>query len=125
MVAFLSDNILDNGLQYITTNGGALHICSAQPATYTEATSTYTLGSKTSPTIGSPVDGATSGRRVIVSAITDGTVSGTGTASHYAIVKTTATTELLAAEALSASQAVTSGNPFTLTSFSITLPDPA
>lgn len=125
MVAFLTDNVLDNGVQYLTDNGEALYICSAQPTTYAEATSTYALGSKSTPTISAPQNGATSGRRVVVSAITDGSVSATGTATHYAIVKTSATSELLATEALSASQAVTSGNTFTLTSFSVTIPDPA
>lgn len=124
-MAFVSDNVLDQAVGYIDTNGGALHICSAEPANYTEATSTYTLGNKTPPTIGTPVNGDTSGRKVVVSAITDGSVTGTGTASHWAVVKTSATTDLLAANSLSSSQAVTNGNTFTLTEFDITLPDPA
>lgn len=125
MAAFLSDNVLDFGVDYIDDNCGALHICSQQPTTYAEATSTYSLGSKTSPTVGAAENGASSGRRVRVSAITDGSVTGTGTATHYALVKTTATTELLAAQALSASQAVTNGNTFTLDEISVTIPDPA
>lgn len=123
-MAFLSDNVLDDGLQYITDNGGALHICSQEPTSYTEATVTYSLGSKTSPTIGSPENGDSSGRKVVVSAITDGSVSATGTATHYAIVKTTATTELLATQTVT-SQAVTSGNTFTTNALDITIPDPA
>jgi len=122
MASFLADAVLDNGLQYLTTNGGALYICSQQPTNYTEATSTYALGNKTL-TVGSPQDGASSGRRVIVPAITDGSVTGTNTATHWAVVKTSATTALLAAQSLSAPQAVTSGNTFTLDAISITIPD--
>lgn len=123
MAGFIHDDVFDNGLAYLTSNGGRLDICSAQPTTYTEATSTFTLGNKTSPTISSPQNGVTNGRRVVVSAITDGSVTGTNTATHYGITKTTATTALLAAQALSASQAVTSGNTFTLDAISITIPD--
>lgn len=124
-MAFLHDDVLDNGLAYVDTNGGRLDICNAQPATYTEATSTFTLGNKTPPTIGVPENGAVNGRRVIISAITDGSVTGTDTATHWALSKTSATTALLATQTLSSSQAVTSGNTFTLDAISITIPDPA
>jgi len=124
-MAFLSDNVFDQGLNYLDTNAGALHICSQEPTSYAEATSTYTLGNKTSPAIAAPSDRAGGGREVVVSAISDGEVTGTGTATHWAIVKTTATEELLATGALNASQAVTDGNTFTLTQFAIGIPDPA
>lgn len=124
MVAFLSDNVLDNGLAYIVTNGSRLDICSQQPANYTEATSTYTLGNKTSLSAGSLQNGASSGRRTIIPAITDGTVTGTDDATHWAYSKTSATAELLAAQSLSSGQAVTTGNVFTLDAISITIPDP-
>lgn len=124
-MAFVSDNVLDSGLSYLTSNTGTLHICSQAPTTYTEASSTYTLGNKASPTVSSPTNGDTNGRKVTVSAITDGSVTGTGTASHWALVKDTATTELLAWGTLSSSQAVTSGNTFTLTAADITIPDAA
>lgn len=122
---FISDNVFDNGLAYITSNGSRLDITSQEPANYTEATSTYTLGNKTSLTAGSPTNGDTSGRKVVIPAITDGSVTGTGTASHWAYSKTTATTELLATTSLNSSQAVTSGNTFTLTATDITIPDAA
>tara|TARA_R100001086_G_scaffold56637_1_gene25596 strand:+ start:589 stop:969 length:381 start_codon:yes stop_codon:yes gene_type:complete len=120
---FIRDAAFDAGLNNIRDDVGALYICSQEPTTYTEATATYDLGSKTSPTVGSVENGASSGRRIITSAITDGSVSDTGTATHWALVKTTATTDLLATGTLSSSQSVTSGNTFTLTAFSITFPD--
>jgi hypothetical protein len=123
-MAFLNDRVLDNGLSVLTSEANKLVICSQEPATYTEANATYALGEKASPTVSSPTDGVSSGRRVIVSAIADGSVTATGTASHWALVDTV-NSRLLAAGSLSASQAVTSGNTFTLGEFSITIPDPA
>jgi len=124
-MVFLSDNALDSGLSYLTTNGTRVDICSQEPANYTEATSTYTLGNKTSASVGSPQAGDTSGRKVILAAISDGSVTGTNTATHWALSKPTATTELLAAQSLSSSQAVTSGNTFTLGAIDIEYPDPS
>lgn len=122
--AFLGDPVLDGGMNYLNSKGSALFICSQLPANYTGASSTYALGTKATPTLSAAQDGVTTGRRVVVSAITGGSVTGSGTATHYAIVDTTGTA-LLAAGPLSSSQAVTSGNTFTLTAFSVTLPDAA
>ena len=117
----LDSTIFDNGLQALTDNSEDLHLCSQAPANYTEATSTYTLGDKQAITVSSPQAGAT-GREVAVSGITTGgDVTGTGTATHYAIVDVS-NTLLLAVGSLSASQAVTSGNTFTLAAFDIELP---
>lgn len=123
-MAFLNDHVLDNGLSVITSDADKLVICSQQPATYAEANATYALGEKEGPTVSSPTDGVSSGRRVIVSAIADGDVTATGTATHWALLDTV-NERLLAANTLSASQAVTNGNTFTLGEFSITIPDPA
>jgi len=120
---FISDEIFDQGLDYADTNGTRIDICSSEPTTYTQATSTNTLGNKTGLNTGATQNGATDGRRVIVPAITDGSVTATGTATHWAL--TDGTSELLATGALSASQAVTSGNSFTLDAISITIRDAA
>lgn len=123
-MATLGNNVFDQGLDYLDTNASHLYICSQEPTTYAEASSTYALGVKATPVIAAPADRSGGGRECVVSAITDGTVSATGTATHYALVNQTGT-ELLATGALSASQAVTNGNPFTLTSFAVGIPDPA
>jgi hypothetical protein len=123
-MAYLNDALFDAALTELDT-ATTIHICSALPATYTAATSTNTLGNKSfgaGGCFGAIANGATSGRKVSSTAITDGTVTGTGTATHYAVVDGT---RLLAAGALSASQAVTSGNTFTLASFDVTFPDAA
>lgn len=120
-MAYINDEIFDQGLDYADTNGTRIDICSQEPTTYAEASSTYTLGNKTGLNTGATQDGATDGRRVIVPAITDGSVTGTGTATHWALSDGAAV--LLATGALSASQAVTSGNVFTLDAISITIRD--
>lgn len=124
-MTYLTDNVLDSGLGYLTANGARMDICSQEPANYTEATSTYTLGNKTSVTTGSPANGDTSGRKVTIAAVSGGSVTGSGTASHWAYSKTSATAELLAAKSLSSSQAVTSGNTWSMGAIDVEIPDPA
>lgn len=123
-MVYASDSLLDDGLQYAATNGDRVDICSQEPATYTEATSTYSLGNKTSASVGNPTDRSPNGRKVTIAAITDGSVTSSDTATHWALSKTTATTELLASDALSSSQAVTNGNTWTLPATDIGAPDP-
>jgi hypothetical protein len=123
MAAQLHNDVYDDGLSTIDDNCNALHICSADPgiATYANV-ATYTLGNKSTPTIGVPED-HTSGRKVVVSSISDGTVTGTDTATHVALVDTV-NEKTLVTQALDSSQAVTSGNTFTLTSFYVAIPAP-
>ena len=122
-MAYLNNNVLDSGLSWLQTNGTRLDICSSEPTTYAEATTTYTLGNKTSLSIGSPEARSPNGRKVAVPAITDGSVTGTGTAAYYGI--TNGSNTLVAAGALDTSQGVTDGNTFTLTTFDIGIPGPA
>ena len=124
MAGYLHDRVFDNGLTVLDTEADKLYICSAQPTTYTEAITTYALGVKNTPTVSAPGDRSGGGREVTISAITDGSVTANGTATHYALVDSS-NSRLLAANALSASQGVTSGNTFTLTSFKIGIPDPS
>lgn len=123
-MATLSNRVYDNGLTVLDTEANRVDICSAEPTTYTGATSTNTLGNTTSISISAPTDGDTSGRKVTLAAITGGNVTGTGTATHFAITDTT-NSRLLATGSLSSSQAVTSGNTFSLTAVDIEIPDPA
>ena len=123
-MSFIHDDVLDGAVGYIDDNCDYLYICSAEPADYTEASSTYDLGYKASPTIDAPEDGDASGRKVHIQAIADGTVSDTGTATHWALVDE-GNTKLLAAGSLSSGQSVTNGNTFTLTAFDVELPDPS
>jgi hypothetical protein len=123
-MSLLADRVFDNGLTVLDTEANRLDICSSEPTTYAGATSTVSLGNKTSLSIAAPSDRTGGGRKVTVAAITDGSVTATGTASHWAITDT-GNSRLLAAGALSSSQGVTSGNTFTLPAFDIGIPDPA
>lgn len=105
-----SDNALDALVNYIGNNAAALRICSAEPTTYAESSSTYKLGTKASPTINAVADRTGGGRQRTIATFSDGSVTVTGTATHYALDDNTS--ELLLAQALSSSQAVTSGNTF-------------
>ena len=123
-MATLNDRVFDNGLTVLDTEASAIHVTLQESTTYTEATSTHTLGNSTSLSIGSPADRSGGGREVTVGAISDGSITGTGTATHYAIVDVS-NTRLLVTGSLSASQSVTSGNTFTVASFAIGIPDPS
>lgn len=120
-MAFINDNVFDQGLNYADTNGTRIDICSTDPGgTYATVTAN-TLGNDTVNT-GAPSNAATgTGRRVTVPAITAGSVTGTGTATHWAL--TNGTDTVVASGALTASQAVTSGNTFTLDAIDIIIRD--
>ena len=124
MAEFINDAALDAALSHIRTECTHLYICSSQPATWLAASSTAALGVKAAPTIGAPTNGDVSGRKVVISAITDGTVTVAGNATHFALTDNTGEV-LLAAQALDALVAVTTPGTFTLTECDITLPDPA
>ena len=123
-MATLNNRVFDNGLTVLDTEATRVDVTSQEASTYGEATSTYTLGNSTSLSIGAPADRSGGGRKVAVASITDGSVTGTGTVTHYALVDTN-NSRLLATGSLTASQAVTSGNTFTLATFDIGIPDPA
>src|SRR5210317_2058786 len=120
---FISNNVFDSGLSYLTTNGETVYITSQVATTVAEAQTTYSLGQKTGATVGSVGDATGNGRSVTISAINDGTVDGNGTATHWALTKDSATAELLATGPLASSQVVTSGNTFTLTAIEIIIRD--
>lgn len=120
-MASLADRVFDSGLTVLDTEANKILITSAEATTYTQANATYALGNSTTLSIGAPAARSGGGRQVTIAAITDGSVTATGTATHYAIVDTT-NSRLLATGSLSASQAVTSGNTFTLSSAVIGIP---
>lgn len=127
-MARISRNIQDFGLNRILerrliSGDVVLHICSAEPIDYTAAVTT-SLGNKIDPTISPITDAPGGGRQVTVSAISDGVGTSSGTASHWALVSI-AQAELLGTQSLAGNVQVTSTGTFTLTSFSIIIPNPA
>ena len=123
-MATLGDRVFDAGLSALDTEANKILVTSQEAGTFTEANATYALGNSTSLSIAAPADRTGGGRKVTVAAISDGSITATGTATHYAIIDTT-NSRLLATAALTASQAVTSGNTFTLATFDIGIPDPS
>lgn len=123
-MAFIADRVLDLGLNVLSTEANRLDVCSSEPTTYSAATDSASLGNKTSLSVGAPAARSPDGRRVTVAEITDGAITGTGTASHWAITDT-ANNRLLATGTLTNSQAVTTGNTFTLQAFDIGIPGAA
>lgn len=122
-MANLNPECLDSGLDYITTNGTRIDIChTAEPSNYTEATATYTAGNETGMTTGAAGAGSPDGRAVIVEAITAGDVTATDDVEWWAL--TDGASIFLASGSLTALQAVTSGNTFTLDAITITYRDP-
>ncbi len=118
-MAYINDAAYDPALGYVTTNGTRIDICSSEPANYA-GIAAVSLGND-AVTTGAATAGATDGRRVIVPAITAGSVTATGTAAFYALSDASAV--LVASGPLSATQAVTSGNTFTLDAISVTIRD--
>lgn len=113
-MAFLHDDVLDAALQEIIDNVDELHLCSQEPVTYTEATATYTLGNKATPSIGAQGDRTGGGREVEVAVFSDGTQTGSGTATHWALVDTLGS-RLIATGDLTSSVAMAGSGTFTLT----------
>lgn len=90
MKAF-TDAALDTLLDY-AADSDYLCVCSTQPTTYTEAYVTYMLA-KVALTSGDFTKAdATSGRKVTVGAKTGTTITNSGDAQHFALVKTSGTT---------------------------------
>lgn len=118
MTAFIADTVFDSGLTAVQAAVTTTFIDYTQQATtYTEASSTFKCGSNAGGMTG-PAAGATSGRKLTNTAISAGTVSASQTAGWYAICSGTV---FYFANSLSATQAVTSGNTFSLASFDVTL----
>ena len=110
MAKNIPDAIIELMLDVIgASNGDKLFICTAQPATYAEASATYDVATHTL-TSGdySKGDGDTSGRKLILAAQTGITVDHDGIATHYVIGKSGDTSIRLIG--ILTSQQVYSGN---------------
>jgi hypothetical protein len=115
---YLNPLVYDSGLSFLIANGSRLDICSAEPANYA-GIAAVSLGNKTGLSLTGPADAVGEGREATVPAISDGAVTATGTAAHYVI--SNGTNAMYAVQALTASQAVTDGNTFTLTELKVKL----
>jgi hypothetical protein len=119
MTAYINTGVIDSGLTAIQAAAAKIYITyTQQPTTYTEASSTYACANS-APGAGSlmtgPAAGTSNGRKLTCTAISSGSVTATQTAGWYGI--TGASSLLYYANSLSATQALTSGNTFSLAAF--------
>lgn len=119
MAKSIPDSNLDAMLSVV--EGTNIHVCSAEPTTYTEATTTFNLATDT---VGSytKANGTPDGRQNTQAGTTGTSISSTGTATHVAI--TTTTGSVLELVTTCTSQALTSGGTVDIGSFIHTLRDP-
>lgn len=127
MAKFANDAVMDAALAYIADNGDRLDVCSTQPTTYAEATSTYSLADVVL-TAGAGngdytlANGDTSGRKLTVGAQSSVPVDASGTAQHIAI--TNGSNQLIYVTTCT-SQGLTSGNQVNVPAFDIEIADPS
>jgi len=110
MAKFLPDASIDGMLNWLQLRITGISVCSTQPTTYAEATSTYKLADKngltsTYLTLG---NGDTSGRKVTMAANSAITIDTTGTAAHVSWWGSSGSTLLLVTTCTT--QALTTGN---------------
>lgn len=117
------DAMLDASLDYVAQSDRII-VCSAEPTTYAEATSTYALATAnaTAVTDFPKAAGTPSGRKVTVAAKSGTSVTASGTATHIAVCRTTDSS--LRYVTTCTSQVLTSGNTVNIPSWTITIPDP-
>lgn len=113
----LADYTLDNGLAKLNTEATHVEICSAEPTTYTAAATTVNLGTRAGAF--GALSNSADGRQTSIS-FSNGSVTASGTATHWAATDHT-NSRLLARGPLPSSTAVTSGGTF---SFSTTIDEP-
>jgi hypothetical protein len=125
MANVVGDYALDNGLNAIKTYADKIYLCSQDPLSFTDATSTYALGNNNfgvGNVFSAPAPASPNGRQITSNPVSSGTVTGTGTATKWAVVDSV-NSRLLANGSLAAGQAVSAGNTFTLASFNIRYPN--
>jgi len=114
MAKYLPDATIDGMLAWIRERITIVTVCSTQPTSYAEATSTYKLAdnnglTSTDLTLG---NGDTSGRKITLSEQAGVAVDTSGTAAHVAWCGTSGSTLLLVTTCTT--QALTTGNTVTI-----------
>ncbi|MCP4984585.1 MAG: hypothetical protein GY928_00575 [Colwellia sp.] len=120
MSKLIPDAIID--LQLDQVEGTHIHVCSQEPATFLEATTTYNLASDN---VGAYVkaNGDSSGRKNTQAGTTDTDITSTGIANHIAI--TTLAGSILKLVTTATSLALTSGGTVDIGSFKHEIGDPS
>jgi hypothetical protein len=135
MAKWANDAVLD--LMFSATYPGLrstnlITVCTAQPATYADATTLYDGGANTNYRLADVVvdisavllaNGDTSGRKLTVPQQADIPVDATGTATHIALCNSTNTALLYVTTCTS--QSLSSGGTVTIPAFDVELADPS
>ena len=116
--------VQDALLSYISAHAGQIHLCSSEPATYSEATTTYSLAyaSISSSSFVGPVDGTSGARKITLNAVENMTINNTGEVTHVAVVDVTNAAILFVTT--SAAQSLTAGNKVTIDAFAASIGQP-
>ena len=118
MASTFDDELMDLGLDRADTNGTKIDILDSLATQFSDIAG-KTLGNKTGLNTGATEAGDVDGRKVVVPAITDGAITSSGDATHWAL--SDGSSIFIASQTLSGAPiAVTSGNTFTLGAINIT-----
>lgn len=122
MSAIIETIVIDDGLVAAQAAISAIYVCSAEPTTFTEATSSFALGYKdfgAGQAFTGPVPATEPiGRKLTSNQIIAGTTLASGTALWWAAVSDT---DLYAHGSLDAPTDMTASLPFSLNAFDIRL----
>lgn len=127
MAKWASDAVMDAALAYVD-DCTLLTVCSAQPTTYAEASSTYKLAD-IALTAGAGngdytlANGDTNGRKLTVAQQADVDIDDSGTATHVALSISGSST--LVYVTTCTSQALTAGGTVTVPAWDIEIADPS
>lgn len=82
--------MLDAALDWVINNTNIMHLCSAEPVNYTQASVTYSLGSVViaGGDFTGPAYGDVSGRKITVGAKIDIPITGDGDVTHVVLCDT-------------------------------------
>lgn len=115
-----NDLVLDAMLDYLKNNATLLTVCSTQPTTYTEASSTYKLADVAiDSTDFSHANGDTNGRKTTIAQQATITVDSNGTAQHIALCTGSALLYVTTCN----SQVLTAGNTVTVPAWDVEVAD--
>ena len=116
MAKYQNDSMLDAAFDWVRARVTKINVCSTQPTTYAEATSTYMLAQGTLTSTGITLAaGDTSGRKMHVASQSGLSVSTTATAAHVALTGSTGSTLLVVTTCTT--QALTTGNTVNIPAF--------
>jgi hypothetical protein len=125
MAKFAVDAVLDGSLDIIAT-ATKLVVCSAQPTTYAEATSTYALADIVIDSGDfTKANGDTSGRKITIGAQSSVLIDASGTATHIALVITGSSTLLYGTTCTSQALTANGSNTVNVPAWDIEIADPA